>query len=344
MRQERRRGLSEKKGGGQQQQCHHYPRCRISIETLMALVMAWVVIFFFLVVRRARYTEPLMSGWCDTNVPLDRTTTTERNRCPLFPLSSSNSSSSALQALRQKELEEGIQRAYYINLDKNKKRRQRMEEALQKQIKLYNRPLPFQRVPALRGDMKRTPCTPGLRDPDRCRGLAGIVKSNFQIMQYYQTSGITLVMEDDFVLRNLSLLEQAMHWIPDDWDILRFETVDYERHDEDFEYFDAPESSEYNASEFLIFRANFVKPCVNNCAYCGGAFCMVWRASSLAKIYNIWSAQPLADLDCRLAWDKNIKSYVINAHGQIGAHAPPGGEDTDIPKNAETTQTKTWFW
>ena len=87
---------------------------------------------------------------------------------------------------RQAEIDAGIQRIYYINLDKNKERRKLMEEQLNNQTNLSwsGSPLPFKRIAAVVGDEAPSICAPGLRDPGRCRGVQGILKSNLQIMQY----------------------------------------------------------------------------------------------------------------------------------------------------------------
>lgn len=134
-------------------------------------------------------------------------------------------------------------------------------------------------------------------------------------------------MEDDFRLLNLSMVHEALQWIPDDWDIIRIECIDYDRRIS-FDYIDHP--------EYMIFRAQFVRPCngtLEKCSYCGGAFAMLWRESSLSKLYRVWADTPAQDLDCRLAWDFSIRSYCFNTHYKVGAHRPPHGERTDIPKN-----------
>lgn len=135
-------------------------------------------------------------------------------------------------------------------------------------------------------------------------------------------------MEDDFLLYNLSMVDEALRLIPNDWDLIRIECIDYELR-ESFDYIDHP--------EHLIFRAQFVRPCNGSfahCHYCGGAFAMLWRKSSLSKLYRIWSSTPADDLDCRLAWDMSVRSYCFNSHQRAGVHGPPPGEYSDIPKYA----------
>lgn len=128
------------------------------------------------------------------------------------------------------------------------------------------------------------------------------------------------------MIKNMSMIEEALTLIPNDWDIIRIECVDYDIR-QSFDYIEHP--------DYLMFRAQFVRPCNGeheNCNYCGGAFAMLLRESSLSKLFRVWSTLPAADLDCRLAHELSIRSYCFNTHRKAGQHAPPPGETTDIPK------------
>jgi hypothetical protein len=147
-----------------------------------------------------------------------------KNPCPAFD-------ATAYDAFRAQEIAAGIQRIYYINLKKNVLRRARIESLLSEphtQLAWKKEAIPYTRINAIRGDEDPAVCAPTLQDPHRCAGVVGIVKSNLHIMQYHNVTGLTLVMEDDFLPRNLSLIEEAVRWIPPDWDIIRFECVDYD--------------------------------------------------------------------------------------------------------------------
>ena len=115
-----------------------------------------------------------------------------------------------------------IQRIYYINLDKNIKRRQSMEDQLSQQS------IPWERVPASLGETNSTACIPRNRIPEgNCKGVSGLAKSNLNILKNYNTTGITLVLEDDVRIHRLQSLQEMAHQtlqkVPDNWDIIRFD-------------------------------------------------------------------------------------------------------------------------
>jgi hypothetical protein len=58
--------------------------------------------------------------------------------------------------------------------------------------------------------------------PNHCRGVIGLRMSNLYIMDYAETSGITMVLEDD-VKVNMSLVLDAVRAVPRDWDIIRLD-------------------------------------------------------------------------------------------------------------------------
>ena len=110
-----------------------------------------------------------------------------------------------------------INRIYYINLDNNPGRRVFMEDWLQDQ------PIPYERVRASVGGPDDS-CVPAKSDPARCRGLAGVARSNVHIIDNYNTSGYTLVLEDDMIIKSFTRLEESLlQMVPSDWDIVRWD-------------------------------------------------------------------------------------------------------------------------
>jgi hypothetical protein len=218
----------------------------------------------------------------------------------------------------------GIDRIYYINLKKNTDRRDKMEAWLSQQ------PIPYQRIEASVGTENHT-CQPkyiNINRP-RCRGIVGVALSNIDIIDHYNTSGFTLVMEDDYIIARMPLLLAALNDdVPPDFDVVRLNC--WSRPHPDFVQFDGG-----------IFRSacayagnNNTNPssCINNQGwYCGGAHAVLWRGSSVQKLREIWSEEPFADIDCRLTTDK-IQSYCIKGRWDIGWSIKKiEGEETNIP-------------
>jgi hypothetical protein len=226
-----------------------------------------------------------------------------------------------------------IERIYFINLKKNTQRRRRMEDWLKQQ------PIPYQRIEALVGSDDDT--CPSRMSPARCRGIAGLAKTNLEIIRNRDVSGLTLVFEDDYYVEKKELryaLQASLMLVPDDWDIIRFDCK-------------GPVRSSFpvlvNTSRVVVFRAAHVNPCRDprkeqGCNFCGSTHAMLWRNSSLPKISALWSKQPYDDIDCRLV-TKEINGYCVNMN--LGMNHPPEGEVSDItnipkPKPPNATPTK----
>jgi hypothetical protein len=192
-----------------------------------------------------------------------------------------------------------IDRIYYHNLEKNALRRQNMEFWLQ------NQPIPYQRINATVGDPKG--CVRNHNTPNRCRGISGIVKTLTGIIDNENTTGVSLVLEDDmFPLdKDLSRLEEAIKYVPNDWDLIRFDCWDGMLHSAGW------------LNLFTIdvnkLRKKTCKKDLENCkAFCGGAFAMLWRGTSVEKLKTMWSAKPIDDADCRIGRTPSVQSYCLN--------------------------------
>ena len=95
-----------------------------------------------------------------------------------------------------------IDRVYYINLATSVRRRIEMERWLTKSNTSYVR------VEAVSPPLRHSPdlrCETSRQESHRCRGIIGLRDSNFYIMDHLNTSGLTLVLEDDIEL-NISRL------------------------------------------------------------------------------------------------------------------------------------------
>jgi hypothetical protein len=206
-----------------------------------------------------------------------------------------------------------VGRIYYINLAKNIQRRTLMEKWLKEQ------PIPYQRIEALVGAVNDT-CPKGA-EPARCRGMAGLSKTNLDIIRNHDTSGFTLVFEDDFYVQKdlLQAVQATLQVVPEDWDIIRWDCV-------------GPIRSSFpmiiNTTAMTVFRAAHLLPCQEpTCTFCGSTHAMLWRNTSLPKIEVIWAKQPYNDIDCRLVTNE-INGYCVNMN--LGLNRAPSGESSDI--------------
>jgi len=209
-----------------------------------------------------------------------------------------------------------IDRIYYINLDTNPCRRSFMEGWLSQQ------PIPFLRVPGIIG--REGLCTKSRSAPARCRGVSGLAQTDVSIIDNYNTTGITLVLEDDFKVVEFEKLLTAVSLVPKDWDIIRFDC--WGRH-----------PSTLERMKNFTFRTAHRKPCnrtKEQCEFCGGTHAMLWRGDRIQNIRKIWSKQPYSDIDCRLT-NSDIHSYCVNIG--IGEFHVFSSERTNIPvgKNAQ---------
>ena len=204
-----------------------------------------------------------------------------------------------------------IDRIYYINLDHRHIRRGIMESWLSQQD------IPYQRVAGQDG--RPDICIPNKEGP-RCVGISGLAQTNVFIMDHLETEGITLVVEDDFVIRDMKKLLASVQLVPPDWDVLRWDCWD-----KPLPHFPLHPFS---------FQLAPVHPrmCTNNtnCWFCGGTHVVMWKGGkSLEKLRRLWSTPPLDGIDCMLT-DPSIKTYCIQIG--VGEYHFPVLEPTDIPK------------
>ena len=219
----------------------------------------------------------------------------------------------------QRAHEQTVSRIYYINLRKNAQRREVMESWLS------NQPIPFERINAKVGSTDPEDCVVGKQNPDRCNGIVGLAESELDIIQNHNTSGLTLVFEDDFVMDKPldEIVQRTLRLVPDDWDLIRWDCWG-----PPLDTFDVLSTGEvfrtYGTNRDTTF---FV---VMNW-FCGGTHAMLWRDKSVSKLEQLWSKLPYDDIDCRLTTiDATFNSYCVNIG--IGYTQRVRGERTDIPK------------
>ena len=208
-----------------------------------------------------------------------------------------------------------IDRIYYINLAKNVKRREFMESWLGQQ------PIPYERVEAIVGDSTGASCVPKKSRPKQCMGLSGIAMTNLHIMDEYNTTGYTMVLEDDYFINLTAVEKYVRNWVPNDWDVVRFKC------------WSSPPSTFRHINARTTRTAHEGRTCKakERCWYCGGNHAALWRESSVPKLREIWSELPYDDIDCRLTTDK-INSYIVRMNPKEGYSNNPKGEESDIPK------------
>ncbi|KAL7555346.1 hypothetical protein ACA910_003210 [Epithemia clementina (nom. ined.)] len=249
------------------------------------------------------------------------------------------------------------------------------------------------------------PCDVSSQHPTTCRGVAGLTRTVLHLLERLQVrttnqttdadAGLALVLEDDYIVgHNLTMMNQAIQAVPADWDIIRFQCKGFNNfrqrqqkrqrpqrpqqpflnitmipNDHDWDIFETPRrrvrpqhNHNTNHRSDPSDDESFLLPPPP----CGGTHAMVWRASSLSKLYHIWNRRPYQHIDCRLSeveqddndnsddnnnnndnnndnYSSGLKSYCVGRnrnqqrshdHEFLGRLAPPKGESTDIPKLA----------
>jgi len=197
-----------------------------------------------------------------------------------------------------------LDHVHYINLAESKDRRSWMEKWLRASK------IPYERVKASKGPLMESPdkrCLPAKSAPKRCRGIIGLRDSNFYIMDHLNTSGSTLVLEDDHWV-NLTLIPLLVAKVPADWDIIRFDCWGAKKTWGDvFQILRNEEGQVEIRSRGKTFftEKNF---------YCGGTHAMLWRRDAIPKLRAVWGVLPADAIDCRLATDE-LRSYCVQGPG-----------------------------
>lgn len=225
----------------------------------------------------------------------------------------------------QRAREQTVQRIYYINLQKNINRRALMESWL------IGQPIPFERIAAKVGDTDPEHCISGKQHPDRCNGILGLAETELDIIRNHNTSGLTLVFEDDFIVHKPldEIVRKTLRLVPSNWDLIRWDC--WGKPLDTFNYVLSPGILDRSR----IFRTNGTNLDTTVFSqdfwFCGGTHAMMWREESISKLENIWSRLPFEDIDCKLTTtEPHFNSYCVNL--DIGVIKLVQGESTDIPK------------
>ncbi len=209
-----------------------------------------------------------------------------------------------------------LDRIYYINMDHRRLRRAIMESWLSKQS------IPYTRVSGKPG--QENVCRPN-KNGKRCVGISGLAQTNVRIMETLDTKGTTLVVEDDFVIRDMKKLLASVHLVPPDWDVLRWDCWDlplphFPKHP--FSYKVGPINKEV---------------CQNrkDCWHCGGTHVVMWKGGeSLEKLRRVWGTPPHDGIDCQLT-HPSLNTYCIQIG--VGEFHLPMTELSDIIKGRTHT-------
>jgi hypothetical protein len=229
-----------------------------------------------------------------------------------------------------------IQRIYFINLESAVKRRQFMEKWLSGTNVAYER-IEAQEL-AVSDLLVDKRCglsvcpTIGcpLQDPQRSCAVRGLIASNIKIMDTKNTSGLTLVLEDDYKIK-IRLLSDAIKLVPQDWDVIRFNCKGLRRH--------LPPSFNVTLRSGLrIFKTQCGRTRTSadkQCTYCGGSHATLWRGGdSVKKLRALWSRMPAIGIDCALTTD-TLQSYCVN--GEFGSFDKQLQKISSIPKLVKHT-------
>ncbi|CAJ1967759.1 unnamed protein product [Cylindrotheca closterium] len=197
-----------------------------------------------------------------------------------------------------------VDRILYVNLAKNKLRRQFMESWLSRHS------IPYQRVNAMSSSVQADSCAFD-KTKEVCRGIVGYDRTlvhTLESMADLQT-GNTMILEDDMLPSDsrLDRLVQAIKIVPPDWELVRFDCWGME----DFN-FDWPNPFVAATNSYSIKGCDKVD--TKNChkTFCGGSHSMVFSARGIGKLKRMWSTKPYQNADCIIARTPSLRSYCVN--------------------------------
>jgi hypothetical protein len=196
---------------------------------------------------------------------------------------------------------QGIDRIYYINIDNRTDKRDFMESWLKPFSTNYS--IPYERISARTPQIDKPVCRGVTKhNKPRCRGGKALKYTNLRIMEQYNTTGYTLVLEDDYQITNYEKLLNSMKNVPNDWDVVRFDC------------WTGPDGTD-PLKEFPQFEFGYRTVTPSKKWYCGGTHATLWRSDRLHILRKIWEfpRRPNAAIDCLLS-DDNIVSYCVQAN------------------------------
>jgi hypothetical protein len=134
--------------------------------------------------------------------------------------------------------------------------------------------------------------------------IANTTSSAFRAYPYEDS---VYVLEDDYYLNFTAANEYVRRYVPDDWEIIRFNPWLWQ----------PIPSSFRRVNQYVVRNSREGRPCDNRkpppgqlndnpCWFCGGTHAMLWRISALSKLRKLWSKEPYLPIDCRLNTDSVI--------------------------------------
>lgn len=212
-----------------------------------------------------------------------------------------------------------VERIFYSNLEKNVKRKTMMNFWLNEDPL---RRVPFKRIGARIGDPSMDQCITNKNITKRCQGVAGLARTLLHILDNEDTTGMFLVLEDDFFISDSGFrrLEASLAMVPDDWDMIRFDCRDINQVDLQWLNPFVARSNEYHTRNGCV-----------RCFFCGGTHAIVMKGESTEKIKAMWGQTPFDDVDCVIGRTKWVNSYCVNIG--VGDMYYFDRERSDIPKN-----------
>ena len=221
---------------------------------------------------------------------------------------------------------QNLDRIYYINLDSREDKKEFMESWLEPFSEQYS--IPYQRVVAKSWDDS---CNNILDDEEamkRCRAVMGLRNSNLHIMDNYNTTGYTLVLEDDFEIKNYTRLLDGVRKVPNDWDVIRFDCKRGKKKEGDMGGIRRKWFPQYDFG----FRT------AGKVSFCGGTHATLWRSDRLHTLRKTWEypKRRYRGIDCLLT-DYEIKSYCVQSQiGRLHKHS----FTSDIPKEGHIVSSE----
>jgi hypothetical protein len=175
------------------------------------------------------------------------------------------------------------------------------------ELSLGNQPTPYKRINARKGASDA--CVAGKNNSQTCIKVSGVSEMLVGIIENENTTGLSLVLKDDFILSDphVARLEAALSWVPQDWDLIRFDCWDWEMGQVGLDRINRYvwDTSQYWETDYC--RKNHC------CWFCGGCHAMLWRGSRVHKLKKMWSIRPYEAADCIIAHSgKSVRSYCVN--------------------------------
>lgn len=156
-----------------------------------------------------------------------------------------------------------------------------------------------------------------------CVGISGLARSMVSLIDSLMALPNTVrafpdvpsyyVLEDDYFLNFTVANEYVQRYVPDDWEIIRFNPWMWRPIPHTFRRVN-PQVVR-NSHEGRTCNATATR----QCWFCGGTHAMLWKAQALPKLRALWSKKPYVAIDCRLVTDA-VVGYMLFLDKPMGQH------------------------